>query len=266
MKNPDLQRFTDDLIQSMRQQLTEIAEEKISLLIRTSRSCEIARATLQKIKVFVHSYNFHDQKEEIKFFKEIKPVVESQYLFLESQVKILLTQPLSREERSVFYDSELTRIQIYRTENLDFYRYCTSNSSYLDGQYFVRNPELTDPSHDQAFNTFYGQRLAQLLANELLKDYLLATVQQTDVDPTSLLWTGSKTALIELAYALHAASAFNHGNADVKQIALAFENIFQVNLGNYYRAFQEIRQRKINRTAFLDELKNKLTQRMDNLD
>jgi hypothetical protein len=79
-------------------------------------------------------------------------------------------------------------------------------------------------------------------------------------------WTGSKAALIELIYALQSGGVLNNGMASIKEIAENFEKIFQVELGNYYHCFNEIRLRKKNRTALLDHLREKVLQKMDGLD
>ena len=42
-----------------------------------------------------------------------------------------------------------------------------------------------------------------------------------------------------------------------------FEQLFNVDLGNYYHTFIEIRSRKTGRTKFLDRLIEMLNQRMD---
>ncbi len=83
---------------------------------------------------------------------------------------------------------------------------------------------------------------------------------------SSINWTGSKVSLVELLYALQSAGSCNNGNIDLKQLAKHFECIFNIDLGNYYRVFQEMRIRKINRTTFLDHLKTRLVQRMDEAD
>ncbi|MEP0712451.1 MAG: RteC domain-containing protein, partial [Algoriphagus sp.] len=79
-------------------------------------------------------------------------------------------------------------------------------------------------------------------------------------------WTDSKSALIELAYALHSRGAVNHGKSDVKAIITLMESLFNVQVGNFYRTFQSMRGRKKNRTIFLDSLKESLVKRMDDTD
>jgi hypothetical protein len=67
-------------------------------------------------------------------------------------------------------------------------------------------------------------------------------------------------------YALQSAGSFNNGTVDLKELANHFQSYFNVDLGNYYRTFQDMRIRKINRTTFLDLLKGRLIQRMDETD
>lgn len=79
-------------------------------------------------------------------------------------------------------------------------------------------------------------------------------------------WTGSKVALIELLYALHTEGVFNNGASDLKDIAEYLEVVFDIDLGQYHRAFLEIRVRKSDQTKFLNSLKEKLVKRMENTD
>lgn len=69
-----------------------------------------------------------------------------------------------------------------------------------------------------------------------------------------------------MIYALHAQGAVDNGKADIKDIAAVFEHLFNVELGDYYRTFLEIRVRKTGRTKFIDSLRNSLIKRMDEAD
>jgi hypothetical protein len=81
-----------------------------------------------------------------------------------------------------------------------------------------------------------------------------------------LKWAGNKIDLIELIYALHASGSIK-GATGIKQVAEACEELFDVDLGNYYRKFIELRNRKlVERTHFLDTLKSSLIQRMEEAD
>ncbi|WP_158638411.1 RteC domain-containing protein [Panacibacter ginsenosidivorans] len=52
----------------------------------------------------------------------------------------------------------------------------------------------------------------------------------------------------------------------MKDIAQLLEAVFGIDLGNYYRTFQEIRIRKSGRTNYLDQLKATLIRYMDETD
>lgn len=81
-----------------------------------------------------------------------------------------------------------------------------------------------------------------------------------------LNWTGSKVALIELIYALQYQGIFDNGNCDIGLIAKYFESTFNVNLGNFYQTYLELRTRKVNPTKFLDALREGLIRKMDEQD
>jgi hypothetical protein len=81
-----------------------------------------------------------------------------------------------------------------------------------------------------------------------------------------LFWTGNKTELIELIYALQSSGAINSGTADIKEMASLFEQIFNIDLGNYYHTFIEIRARKGSKTKFIDKLEEALLRRFEESD
>lgn len=65
---------------------------------------------------------------------------------------------------------------------------------------------------------------------------------------------------------MHTEGVFNNGTSDLKDIAEYFENIFNIDLGQYHRAFLEIRMRKSDQTKFLNSLKETLIKRMEKTD
>ena len=83
---------------------------------------------------------------------------------------------------------------------------------------------------------------------------------------THLRWTGSRAGLVELIYALQSGGVINQGRASLLELVKYFETGFQVELSNFYHVFNEIRLRKKNRTVLLDDLREKITRRMDGLD
>lgn len=171
------------------------------------------------------------------------------------------------EGLAAYYRQQLMHLQQADNQHASFHVYCLSGSTGRDEEYFTRPHTAADPLSDERFTTGYDMLRAQWLAHELLRDYLITTIQKGNVDTTAqLAWTAPKVALIELLYSLHACQVFNNGKADLRHIANTLETVFNVNLGNYYRTLLEIRLRKNNRTTFLDQLKEKFTQRLEDMD
>jgi len=69
--------------------------------------------------------------------------------------------------------------------------------------------------------------------------------------------------LTELIYSLYYQSVLDNGNTDIRLIAEHFENVFNIDLGNFYHTYLELRNRKRNRTKFLDALRDNLIKKMD---
>ncbi|HQD11053.1 MAG TPA: RteC domain-containing protein [Flavihumibacter sp.] len=128
---------------------------------------------------------------------------------------------------------------------------------------------------DHRFCTSHDYKVAKIIANDLIQVYiedLLASLDTKEASITSvtpslkLHWSENKTSLIELIYALYSQNVFDNGKADIKTIAAYFENVFNIELGDYYRTYLELRTRKTSRTKFIDILKVSLEKRMDEVE
>jgi len=124
---------------------------------------------------------------------------------------------------------------------------------------------------DHRFSTSHDYKAAKIIANDLIQVYLedqLHNIIYKDksIDLPTLSWTGIKAALTELIYGLHSQAVFNNGNTDIITIVRFFENSFNVDLGDFYHTFLELKARKLNRTKFLDSLRDALIKKMEEQD
>ncbi len=128
---------------------------------------------------------------------------------------------------------------------------------------------LYEPMNEEILLPSYSELLNRI---ERLEKYCFSkSVSGPSANPNAIVllplsWTASKADLIELINSLQAGGAFNNGKTGIKEIAETFQKLFQIDLGNYYNVFNEIRLRKKNRTAFLDHIREKLIRKMDSLD
>lgn len=249
-------------------------------------SCKLAYLELRSI---VLENGFDNQKDEIEFFKNIKPKIYGNLIYYTNIFSIETTRPNSSiEVQQKFLILELDKIQTYFHDNLEFYQYHLCQSTNLDDHYFVREMAEIRPSigslHfliDPLFSTSHDHTVAVITAYNMLSVYLNKELEKLDskcekcdndeheVEDFSefeLYWTDSKVALIEMIYGLHSTKAINHGNVDIKLLVKVFEKLLHIDLGDIYHAFAEIRSRKKDRTKFIDYLKNRLLDRMDDAD
>ncbi|MDH6309429.1 hypothetical protein M2451_002685 [Dysgonomonas sp. PFB1-18] len=87
-----------------------------------------------------------------------------------------------------------------------------------------------------------------------------------DKPDTPLYWSGSKSDLVELAYGILETKRFNDGDIDIQEAVRHLSEIFSIPIQDCYDVFRAIRRRTDSRTLYLDEMKARLNQRMDDMD
>lgn len=262
--------FSDGL-QKRLQEINDAPEDDV--LIRTGKKLTAVRNLILELKQFTCNYVFNDVQEEIAFYKETKPVLLSQYFYHKKIFDLQVFDSFKdKKSRTKNYYRVLESMLSFAQKNQNFYQYCLSGSTSFDKHYFTRNFHTSaNIETDDRFSTGYDTMLSKMLAYELVKKHIMELLKKNDDDSPhsqiqTLTWTGAKTDLVELIYALHAVGAFNNATMEVRNIVEAFEAIFNIDLGNYYRTFLSIRIRKTGQTAFLEHLKQRLIQRINEIE
>lgn len=276
--------YCKTLLVELEEQLKFISLENDNSLTSAELSFDISKKILRNLKTFIIKYKFKSVAEEIVFFKELKPLFHSKLIYHLMVYNIETRRPNGGcKIIKKYLQTELEKLRRYFDANLEFYKYYRTGSNYLDHKYFVKDkhdprlsPEPFFFDTDVKFCTSHDYRISMILANDLLQIYLEDELSELDKkepkqksevnQKPDILWTGPKTALIELLYALHSEPVLNYGKAELQQIAIALEKAFHVELGQYHRTFLELRMRKGIRTKFIDSLKESLTHRMNNAD
>lgn len=272
------------LLSVFNDQLSFIDLEIDNQTLRCEKALEVILKTIQALKDLLAKTRFKSEDEEIKFFKEIKPQFTSKLIYYNTIFKIEMKRPNGGNRiLKKYYNNELVKLKAFFDNELEFYKYYRSGSTYLDHKYFLRSKfdiKMSLDSYyfeaDTSFSTSHDFKVAKILANDLIQLYLenqLVMIENKDNGEKSqrkpnlkMIWTSSKVALIELVYAFHTEGVFNNGAADLKDIAEYFEYIFEVDLGQYRRTFLEIRTRKADRAKFLTTLNKGLLKRMEDTD
>ena len=255
------------------------------ILLKAEKGIKLAKQTLKSVRSIVVDYEFETKLEEIHFFKCTKPKIYSKLIYYVKLFNIESKRPRGSNKSQVKYlNNYIEKLQTYFNDNLDFYHYYRREATVFDEQYFLRGKAdirlFPDSFHffvDEEFATSHDSTVASILAYDLLIVHLKREIDKLENNgnyaslrllqsKTKITWTAHKIYLIELIYALHSTDVINNGTVDIKDIAYFVEKTFKVDLGDYYRAFLEIRMRKNGRTKFLDILKKQLTKRMDDTD
>jgi hypothetical protein len=235
---------------------------------------EVIRRLLHELRNLIEEYEFKSEAEEIRFFKEVKPLFSGSLLFWSRLFQLQLHQPVGgRGIIRKYWKSELHYLSRLFEQHIGFYEYLRSMDTDMDELYFLRNRRESEnnsvsPDLNPRFTTAKDHLVAKILASDKLEQYIGQFLRgEVQVAPVQKLqWTASKASLVELIYALQSGGVYNNGQSEIKEIAETFEQFFQVDLGNYYHVFNEIRLRKKNRTSLLDQLREKVLQKMDALD
>ncbi|WP_282081264.1 RteC domain-containing protein [Aquimarina algiphila] len=276
----------NELNRTLDLELKVIQSDTDNFVRESEEGIKLTKLSLELLREQVNKSGFKNFKEEIYFFKNIKPQTYSKLIYYVKLFNIETKRPRSSRKSQVNYLNEhIDRLQNYFNENLEFYHYYRRGASYLDEHYFLRakadirlHPDTFHFFSDRHFSTSHDSTVATILAYDMLIIHLKTEIDKLEnnngkeqaMNPFSqqshLFWTAHKTDLIELIYALHSCGAVNSGTADIKEIAAAYEQMFNIDLGNYYHTFVEIRSRKSNNTKFIDKLKKSLLKRYEDSD
>ena len=274
-----------DILKKLDNELNILEIEEEDILVKAEKGIKLAKQTLKTVRRIVVDYEFETKLEEIHFFKCTKPKIYSKLIYYVKLFCIESKRPRGSNKSQVkFLNNYIEKLQTYFNNNLDFYHYYRREATVFDEQYFLRGKAdirlFPDSFHffvDEEFATSHDSTVATILAYDLLIVHLKREIDKLENNnnyanlrllqrKTKITWTAHKIYLIELIYALHSTDVINNGTTDIKDIAYFVEKTFKVDLGDYYRAFLEIRMRKNGRTKFLDILKKQLTKRMDDSD
>lgn len=257
--------------------------EETYLILKAQKSIICIRDILSKLRTFIVGYTFKNEEEEIYFFKVIKPEIVSQLIYHVKINNFESKRPLgSLDIQQNYILKELEKLTFYFSNHLEFYRYYRMNSTFLDDKFFVRGREDLHlhlenlmVHIDPEFSTSQDYMVAKIKANDRLEVYLKTELEILSkkasnsywLQPSSLNnnlfhWTDSKTALVELIYAICASGSLNHGKCEIRELTVFFEQIFNVRLTDIYRTYLEIKVRSIP-TKYIDNLKTALLRKLE---
>jgi hypothetical protein len=259
---------------AMESQLAEVILNGQTATEQYRSSIMICKKAMTKLKRYISSYSFENTSDEIHFFKEVKPLFYSKYIYFINVYNYLIQLPAGGEEAMRSYiNFQLTDLQRFFDSNKAFYQYYRSGGTQMDAVYFTRGGfdvqmELEDFEEDEQYSTSHDYKLSKIMANEKFQDYLnlelarigngeLLQLNSQKIFPFNHPnWTATQTDAVELLYSLKASGAINHGNIEISELVGIFEFIFQTELNETYHKLLDISRRKKDMFIFLNRLKS----------
>lgn len=251
--------------------------EQTQKLNSYKKAFDICKEYLDKLKFQVSMSSFLNDQDEISYFKEIKPNVNSLVIYYKSIIDIESQIPLgSIEIKKSFLEGRFRKLLHFHDEYSELISYFRSQNTNLDKQYFLRtlaqknhNFDLLFPEIDKVQSTGYDIIIATFIAYEKIEYFLQNRIRQLEHSPVEskqefqFRWTDSKTDLVELIYALLEKGSVNNGNVEIKTLIAFFSQNFNISLDEFYRIYYDIKSRKNNKTKFIDGLSDALHLKME---
>lgn len=270
-----MKQFLNNLRETTKETLQAIALSADSELEKAYRKTEYFSGAMKSLNDFVRNHVFTCEEDEICFFKEHKPETNAELIYWTEVTFFETHLPIGQKSQLNFYRKGLKRINLFFERNCELQRYYKQQRTVHDQLLFVRkakfNPISADPTVeiDEKVSTISSYLIAKLIAYERLGKTLQNKITaikkgHRDTPPDNvytLVWKEKKVALVELMYALQSYGVFEI--KEINGIAKIFSAIFNIDLGDFYHTYMEISMRKINRTKFLDALRECLLKRMD---
>lgn len=272
-----------NVLERIQKEEKQISLNTDKIIDESFRMINFLQSLLSELKTYVLKNNFSNSEQEVEFFKQVKPQVLGKLIYYNKIFSMESSCPVSRGK--MYFNYFQRQLKMLKSEykdnicNRDFYRYYRTGRTDRDHNYFQLgqinyHDGLTSEVFeiDLSFSTYYDNKVAHIIANELLYIYLLDKInpeENPDVilttknDHKDISWTNSQNALIELIYALYTSNSISQGNIGIRKLALIFQVLFRTPLNDIHHAFHRMKTRAGSRTAFLDQLKISLEEYMD---
>jgi hypothetical protein len=275
-----------NLITSLDEEIKIICDSELNIIKRS-------QYVIQKIRelevIFKKPPIFKTRDEEVNFFKYVKPIFYSRLFYYNDVLIIECGRPYGGERiKREYLENYLTKIGEHFIRNRVYYEYHRMGATHFDDKYFTCIKKSDDKFDQEGYQILCEDDLSsshdilfgKIISNDILERYLTNEMgklggpnftfneaeqaKSISDSPRSvnLKWTDSKTCAVEFIYAIHAANSLNNGKADIKEIATSFERMFNIQLGDFYQTFCQIKLRS-NQTKYLDTIKDKLLKKLN---
>lgn len=272
-----MKSYTEKLHEELLTLLDEL-DRNYDPIILTDPRLSIITETIDQIKEKLKTHRFHSEEDEIHYFKKVLPETLALYFYyIDKMERDRIVRLDSDNYKYKFHDRIFSQAENFRAEYKIFCEYFRDGKADMDNFYFLRISPINRETKYPVIRILHPstpplhcELLAKHIAYNKLEfesKIIIAEEKETfsslKTGRSKLKWTARQIDIIELGYALKEARAFNDGNASLNEIFKCFKESFDFDTGSTSRIFQDIIRRKANSPLFLDLLKQKLLERID---
>lgn len=257
----------------LEQELAELKKSYFNVIDESTKALEIIAKYMAILEEHLISYKFPSKADEIEYFKFQLPLIYQYYFYYKTIYSIENERELSyfNKEDEIEYYSKCSKelSQIYSNDK-EIIKYIRSNLNHLDRKFFLRKNATWRTKHLNSINhntnTFNSVSftIGKDKALEVIIKYIEDKIQRLknpdkpERKKIKLKWTATKVVLVELIYGLFLLNVINSGNIEMHELIHEFEEFFDIDLKHHRSILQDIRERKINKTKFIDQLREVL--------
>ncbi|MRT17546.1 hypothetical protein F3C99_11330 [Vitellibacter sp. q18] len=266
------------IMESFEKEVAPIQQNDPFKMEHVEKGIQHCQNCIEQLREQVINRGFKSRQDEIRFFKTLKPKLVGTLIAFLNIRKILTHLPIIPTDKiATFYAEQTALLYAFFQEKHELYYYFLRNHDHLDNVYFTRGyhmfsneinafPHIIDSHFSTPKDMFFAQFIGNQKTLAFLKECPIRRQETAQPPAHTFKWTGQKVDLVELVYALQASGLINNGNVGIKELALTFQDLFAIEIGDYYRTFLEIRMRKTKPAKLLDTLKTSLQNKIASTD
>lgn len=200
----------------------------------------------EQLKEIEHTYEFENIDEEIRYFKFEKPQFQKYGIFYNTLIKTEKNVPIgSLKIKMDYYEGVFEKLHNFFKEHQEIVVYSRMKRTDKDNVLFIKN------SSD---NYIFAVIEASIMMEEFLnKVNDPRSIDEKINDFPKFIWTDSLAKLVLLVKGLVLSKSINNGNVTTKELVAYFQVMFNVDLKDHYRKYQDIKNSQ-DPTKFLDYL------------
>ena len=275
-----LNEFSDELYQELAGQLAAVGPAGENPARQFKTCLGHTKKAIERLEAYVTEHPFADRAEESCYTEQILPRFRALEFYYYELMWLICNRPIGdRFEWMGYYRQELEAIRHFLNRHAAYYQLYKVKSMGLEdvlsdaaclGRWIGTESCAVMPIKERT------ELFARFIAYNKLQHYLLEQISllweierahPQGLRSKQLRWTGDICNLVELVYGLYETKQINNGEVSLTEVANCMEQLFQINLSRAYRAFINIRRRKVvSQTRFMEQMRSAILHRIDQYD